>query len=602
MPSIYEDRKLQFARINHLAILLSVVFLGMLGRLWYIQIAQGDRLLEQSENNRMKLLRTRAPRGAVLDCMGKELAGSRPQFVVTAVSDQLEKNPEALHTLCSILQLTSDELEAMFTGEDVRPGSPVRVAVGVGVDVITRIGELRMKLPGVSVDLDQIRYYPDGPAVAHLMGKLGEISKEQLEKFEAEGKNYRPGDYVGRAGLESQYEGFLHGKDGGKQIEVNASGRVVRILGEKESVSGKTLKLSINRDVQLAAYKALGKQCGGVAAIDPRTGGVIALVSAPAYDPNIFVKKVKPADWKNIRDNPGKPQMNRSLNCAYPPGSTFKPIHAIAGLVYDKCNFSVNCPGYFYVGRHRFGCWQKGGHGAVDFDKAIARSCDVWFYNLGFRVGVDNLAEIARHFGIGSKTGIDFPTECKGFMPDTKWKRNVYHEKWYDGETPSVSIGQGAIIASPLQMALATSAIANGGVLYKPHILAEAEDPGNANSVICSVKPEIRNRINAKPEYFEKVRQAMRLTVTEGTGQVCNMPDVAVAGKTGSAENRGAAHAWFVCFAPLDNPKIAIACIVEHGKHGATAAAPVCRAMLDVYFGKKKVSEIGSGATNAKGD
>ena len=613
MPSPYEDRKLQFARINQLAILVTLVFLVLLARLWYLQIALGDNLLRQSESNRIKLLRTRAPRGAILDRKGRILATSRPQFVVTVNPDDIRKNPEALHTLCGILQITPEELDGMMQDTEARPGSPVRIAVDVPMEVVARIGELRMRLPGVSVELDQIRYYPDGDAVAHIMGTLGEINRKQLDQAEKEGKDYRPGDYVGQAGLEKQYESYLKGKDGGKQIEVNASGRVVRIIGEQQSVAGKTLKLSIDRDLQVAASRAMGDQTGAVVAVDPRSGAVLAMVSKPAYDPNVFVKKIKVADWRNINDNPKKPLQNRSIQNVYPPGSTFKPMVAIAGLVYGECDprTTVSCPGSFYFGR-RFRCWKVHG-GGVTFNRAIAESCDVWFYKLGLRLGVDRMAQVVRQFGIGWATGVDLPSETRrkdghlGTMPDTEWKRQRYHDKWYPGETPSVSIGQGYVEVSPLQLASAIAGIANGGTIYRPHLMTAVEDATNPNNVIAASQPQVNWTVNAKPEQFELVRQAMRLAVTNGTARAVNMPDVAVAGKTGSAENAlhgksMPAHAWFVCFAPLEKPEIAIACIVEHGRHGATTSAPVARAILDVYYGKKKPEDIGSGNVNVSGD
>lgn len=613
MPSPFEDRKLQLARINHLALLVAIVFLVLLARLWYLQIALGDNLLKQSESNRIKRLPTRAPRGTILDRKGRILATSKPQFVVTAIPDVVRANPEAFHTLCGILLMTPDELEASFSDVNVRPGSPVRVAVDVDLGQVARIGELRMRLPGVSVELDQIRYYPDGDAVAHIMGTLGEINQKQLDRYEKEGKRYRPGDYVGQAGLEKEYESFLKGTDGGKQIEVNASGRVVRILGEQQSVAGKTLKLSIDRDLQVAASRAMGDQTGAVVAVDTRTGAVLAMVSKPAYDPNVFVKKIKVADWKNINDDPRKPLQNRSVQNVYPPGSTFKPMVALAGLVYDECNLqtTVSCPGSFYFGR-RFKCWKTHGSG-VTFDRAMAESCDVWFYKLGLRLGVDRMAQVVRQFGISRATGVDLPSETRhkdghlGTMPDTEWKFKRYHEKWYPGETPSVSIGQGYVEVSPLQLATAIAGVANGGTIYRPRLMAAIEEATNPNNVLMVTATHVNSTVKAKPEQFEMVRQAMRKAVTDGTARVVNLPDITVAGKTGSAENalHGVsmpAHAWFVCFSPVEKPRIAIACIVEHGRHGASAAAPVARAILDVYYGKKKPEDIGTGKVNVSGD
>lgn len=614
MPTLFEDRKLQLARINQLAIVVSLIFLILLGRLWYLQIALGDQLLVQSESNRVKLLRTRAPRGTILDRKGRILATSRPQFVVMVNPEEIRGKPEAMQTLCGILQTTAKDIEDTIADSEARPGSPVRIAVDVPMDVIVRIGELRMKLPGVSVELDNLRYYPDGHAVAHIMGQLGEIGKTELEESTKANKGYRPGDYVGKAGLEKQYEEYLRGIDGGKKIEVNAMGRAVRILGDpKPSVPGKTVKLSIDRDLQVAGERAIGDRVGAVVAIDPRDGSVLAMVSKPSYDANVFVKKIKQADWKQISGNPQHPLQNRSVQNVYPPGSIFKPLIAMAGLHHNECSSktTVSCPGYFMFGR-RFGCWTSHGSG-IDFDKAMMGSCDVWYYQLGLRLGVDRLAQFVRQFGISHPTGVDLPTEAKGTMPDTEWKRRAYRNrpeserKWYPGETPSVSIGQGAVQTSPLQMAVAISGVANNGKIFRPRLMDEVIEPDNSGTVIVRSKPEVLRTVETKPEYFEMVRNALRRTVAEGTGRGCNLTDIPVGGKTGSAQNQRKgvwmpAHGWFVAVAPIDNPEIVIACIVEHGKSGSASAAPVCRALLEVFYGIKKPEEIGQGNARVRGD
>ena len=608
----YEDRVLQRARINQAAFLVIVVFFLLLARLWYLQIALGTDLLRQSEMNAVKLLRTRAPRGTILDRKGRILATSRPQFVVLAMPDKLHEDKEALRTLCKILNMTPGEIDAIVKDRvkrrQARPGSPARIKVDVSLETVARIGEHRMSLPGVSVELDQLRSYPDGPAVAHIMGHLGEISQDDLDEARAAGKDYQPGDYVGKSGLEKQYEDRLRGKDGGKQMMVDVTGRMVRIMGEKPSVPGRALKLAIDRDLQVAAYRAMGSQTGAVVALDPRTGAVLAMVSKPSYDPNVFVKKLKRVDWDKINLNKGRPQQNRAVYNVYPPGSTFKPLMATAGLVYDECNLNttVSCPGLFMFGRHKFGCWKVHG-GGVNFNRAMAESCDVWFYKLSLRLGVDRMAQIARQFGIGSATGIDLPHESRykdnhvGTMPDTEWKRKRYHERWYPGETPSCGIGQGYVQTSPLQMAVAIGGVAANGYIYRPYLLDSVLDPNGRR--LTAIKPNVLRKVEATPEQFKMVQNAMRMAVTSGTGRSCDLVDIAVCGKTGSAQNPGhPAHGWFVCFAPLEKPDIAMACIVEHGAHGASTAGPVCRAILDVYYGKRTPDQIGSGKANVRGD
>lgn len=607
----YEDRMLQRARINQLAYLVIALFVVLLGRLYYLQIVHGKDLLRASELNAMKLLRTRAPRGTILDRKGRILATSRPQFVVLVMPDILSKDKEALATLCGIVHMTPSEIDAIV--EDslkrrlARPGSPVRVKVDVPLETVARIGENRMRLPGVSVELDQLRDYPDGPAVAHIMGHLGEISQTELDKADASGKDYELGDYVGKSGLEKQYEQQLRGKDGGKRIMVDVTGRMVRIIGEQPSVPGRALKLSIDRDLQVAAYRAMGKQTGAAVAIDPRTGAVLAMVSSPSYDPNVFVKKLNRADWDKINLDKGRPQQNRAVYNVYPPASTFKPMVAIAGLAYNECNLNttVSCARSFRLGRGKFGCWRTHG-GGVNFNRAIAESCDVWFYHLALRLGIDRMATIAKEFGIGTATGIDLPRESRredlrvGLMPDSAWKLRAKHERWGIGETPSCGIGQGYVQVSPLQEAVAIAGVAADGQIHRPYLVDRILDV--SGFTVSRTKPRLVRQVKAPVEDFKMVQNAMRLAVTAGTGKVCNMPDVAVCGKSGSAENAGVAHGWFVSFAPMEKPTIVVACIVEHGRHGATSAAPVCRAIMDVYFGKKKPEQIGSGQVQVRGD
>ncbi|OFX13354.1 MAG: penicillin-binding protein 2, partial [Armatimonadetes bacterium RBG_16_58_9] len=429
MANEFEYRKLQRARVTYLATVVLLVFTGLFARLWYLQVAMGDELLKQSNANWDKLIRTRAPRGGILYRDGEVLATSRPQFVVMAIPERLRESDQAVRTLCDILNITPDDLEYAVKKSEARPGSPARIAVDVPLETVARIGELRMLLPGVSVELDQIRYYPDGPAVAHLVGSLGEINQEELDTAKESGLDYRPGDYVGKSGLEKQYEHLLRGSDGGKKIKVNAFGRVVKILGEEPSVPGKTLTLAIDRDLQIAGYRAMGDRAGAVVALNPQTGEVLAMVSKPDYDPNAFVKRISRRDWEKMLRRHAL--QNRCVYNPYPPGSTFKPIVAVAGLKYGACNVKTTavCPGSFHLGRFRFGCWKT--HGRVDFTQAIAQSCDVWFYNMARRLGIERMAKVARQFGIGSKTGIDLPREAAGIMPDPEWKKQVRDEPWY---------------------------------------------------------------------------------------------------------------------------------------------------------------------------
>lgn len=602
-----EDLKLQQRRAHiAIAIVLGLCFL-LLARLWYLQVVQGKELLKQSESNRTRLLSVRAPRGTILDRKSRTIASSRPQFVVLATPEILNKQPEAMSTLAAILQISKSDLMSIIKKGDGRPGSPMRVAMDVGLDKVAMIGELRTRLPGVSVELDHIRDYRLSSSICHVVGYLGKISQNEMDNAKANKLEYGPNDYVGKTGLEKQYESELRGTDGGKQIEVNAMGRAVRILGEKPSLPGQTLKLTIDSDLQAAAYKALGRQVGGVAAIDPNSGAVLAMVSTPGFDPNLFAKSVDPQAWKNIMANRNHPMLNRSLTNAYPPGSVFKPMVAIAGLKYDACTkyTSTYCSGVKKLGNRRFRCWTV--HRGVDFIKALSESCDIWFYELGLRLHIDRMASVVKQFGIGKATGIDLPNESRrkngslGTMPDAEWKKKRFGESWYPGDTLNTSIGQGYVLVTPLQMAVATAALATDGKVRRPYIVDEILD--SQGKLVRKTKAKLVKQVEAAPEYFELVRNGMRAAVVSGTGRVVDMPGIAVAGKTGTAQAPPhAAHGWFICFAPVENPQIAIACVVEHGKHGASTAAPVCRAILDVYFGKLKAAEIKQGSRSVHGD
>lgn len=583
------------------AIFCIVAFVVLLGRLWYLQIALGSTLLAESETNRKRLVKMRAPRGMILDRKGRVLATSRPQFVVMAVPETLQKNPKSMATLCRTLGVTGEELTAMMMRERAAKFAPVRVAIDVPLDVVAKLMERRPILPGVSVEQDQLRSYPDGQLCSHVIGYIGEINEKQLADLRDQGMKLNPGDYVGKSGLEKQYEGLLHGTDGGQEIEVDARGRTRRILGIKPPVPGSTLTLSIDKDLQIAAERVMEGKTGAAVAVNPQTGEVLAMVSKPDFDPNIFVKKVKKADWDKIFLNKGNPLQNRTVSNKYPPGSTFKPVTATAALEYKVATPSTNlvCTG---VGWYHRRCWKV--HGHIDFTRAISQSCDVFFYEMGHRLGIERIAKMARAYGLGSRTNIDLPEATKkGTVPDEAWKVARFHEEWQPGETVVCAIGQGFIETTPLQMALVDAAVSMSGKRFQPHLVREIRGP---NDKLATKVPNTElPSVPASPATFAAIKYGMRQTVIGpgGTGKVVNIEGVTVCGKTGSAEvTRGAAHGWFTCFAPMEKPEIAIAVICEHGRHGATSAAPVARAILDIYFGKKKLSDIKPGVAHVPGD
>lgn len=560
-------------------------------RLYYLQITEGKEYEKKAVNNRIKIIRTPAPRGTILDRNGKAFAENKKSYIVNVIPEELEKDPQALQLLCNILDINAGIYNDILKEAKPRPGYPVRIASDISMDKVIKIGEYRSYLKGVSVEDTYLRYYPLKDRSCHITGYTREITKEALDRARDMGLDYRMGDYVGIAGLEKEYEKYLKGRDGGKKLMVNARGEVVSILKDMPHIQGQTLKTSLDANVQTAAYNMLKGKTGAAVAIDPGNGEIIALVSSPAYDPNIFVKGLKASDWRKLSRNRKHPLQNRFAASFYPPGSVFKPIIGFSLLENHLGGNGIwaDCPGYFRLGSYRKGCWAV--HHGVNFSEAIAQSCDVWFYKESLELGIDRLYNTATAFGLGKPTGIDLPEEAvyrgkSGNFPSREWHEKIYKRKWSKGDTLNVSIGQGDVQVSPLQMALAISAIANGGTLYEPHIMREIVNPQTGETIKYEPKSAV---IEGNANNFAIVRDAMEGCVKHGTGKGCAVKGIRVGGKTGSAQaTGGVAHGWFVAFAPAENPKIAVAAIVEHGGSGSASAAPVCKAMIEAYLKQNK--------------
>ena len=569
-----------------------VLFFVLAGRLFYLQIVKGREYDKKAINNRIKIVRNAAPRGIIADRNGIPIAFSRKSYTVNAVPEEIRENPESLDLLCSILNIDKAKFEEIVKEENPRPGYPVRIASGISFGQIQKLGEYRSYLNGVSLDNEYIRSYPFGKDFCHITGYTREITREALDKSREMGLDYRMGDYIGIAGLEKQYEKYLRGKDGGKRLEVNAGGSVVQILKDIPYVEGKTLVTTLDAELQKTMFQAFNGKPGAAVALDPNNGEVLAMVSSPSFDPNIFSDGLKVSDWKNIRNNRHHPLQNRFVASFYPPGSVFKPIIGLSVLKNHIADLGtyVYCPGYFKLGHYRKGCWDV--HRGVNFDGAIADSCDTWFYKQSLSLGIDRLTETVNEFGLGKPTGIDLPEEVSrngksGRFPTREWHKKVYKREWGQGDMLNVSIGQGDVQVSPLQIALAISAVANGGTVYRPHIMKEITDP-KTGQVIAEAEIFENSRVNAEEQYFSAVRKAMEGCVRNGTGKGCAVPGIRVGGKTGSAQATGGiAHGWFVAFAPVENPQIVVAAIVEHGGSGSASAAPICKAAIEKYLAKR---------------
>jgi penicillin-binding protein 2 len=593
LPPGRDDVKRAAGKIAFFQYLTVGVFLFLISGFWRLQIETPEVYSEQAERNRIKSLPILAPRGKILDRDGRVIVDNHSSFSLILSRENLK--PDHLRPIADGLNIDQDDLVARLRRFRNRPTyEPIIIK-----EELTR-GELSFveahrdpeTFPEMELIHAQKRLYPRDGLGAHVIGYIGEVSENELNT--AEFIDYEQGDVVGKQGIERQYNKILMGIDGQRQDVVDNRGRVREPLGFKEAVPGKPLQLTIDLDLQAVAELAMEGRRGAVVALDPRTGEVLAMVSRPAYDPNRFAGRILAKDWKEIIENPEKPMLNRAIQSRLAPGSTFKPIMAIAGLEAGVItdDFRVSCGGgASFYGRY-FRCHQKGGHGTVDLRKAIAQSCDVFFYTVANKLGIDLIAQYAEMAGLGKKTGIDLPHESDGLVPSTRWKMRTFRQKWYAGETISVGIGQGALEVSPLQLAHAIGGLATGGVWQKPHLVLDqgSKDPAR--------------KADLKIENVLKVIDGMHAVVNGGgTGARARIPGIEVCGKTGTSQLasnellKGSAlgrtmkdNAWFVGFAPHHSPEIVVVALFEAGEHG-NLAAPIVRDVIKAYFDKRARTE-----------
>ncbi|HMK43131.1 MAG TPA: penicillin-binding protein 2 [Dissulfurispiraceae bacterium] len=568
--------------------IFSLVILAVVGvlafRLFELQVYDGGRYLKLSEENRFRVMKIPAPRGIIYDRNEIPLVENVPLFSVSIVPDS-SRLPD-FKALAKLLALDEAEVEGEITKKGRSPFVPIRLKQGLDFAEVARIEAHKSDFPGLFIETDIGREYPLGKVAAHLIGYLGRIPPGQSGNPEF--RNLPPDAMIGQWGVEKMYDRDLRGTPGERVIEVNALGRELRLIRENQPAVGKDVHLSIDIGIQKAVEHSFGDKAGALVALNPNTGEVLALESLPSFDPNVFTQGIKPSDWKSLMDNKKKPMLNRALQSQYPPGSTFKIVTAIAALeegVIDP-SAKVTCTGGLTHGGHTFGCWKKGGHGPVDLHQAIVGSCDVYFYELGRRLGIEKLHKWAAAFGIGKETGLGLIRERQGLMPSAEWKKEKQKIPWYLGDTFISSIGQGAVTATPIQMAQMMSWVASGGKLYRPTLIKGEYEP----SAVLALKPDT----------IRRVRAALHGVVNEGggTGKNAFSAIVPVGGKTGTAQVVGKAHgrsgeqyldhAWFVAFAPTDKPELAMAVFVEHGGGGGAVAAPIAKAAIEAYFGPKK--------------
>jgi penicillin-binding protein 2 len=576
-------------------------------RFVWLQVVQHDYYQTRAEDNRISLVPIVPNRGLILDRNGVVLARNYSAYTLEITPSKTIDLEQMIDGLASIIDIQpKDRKRFKKLLEESRNFESLPIRTRLTDEEVAKFIAHRYRFPGVEIKARLFRQYPGGAFASHMLGYIGRVTDRDLEKIEEKDldANYRGTDHFGKTGLEQHYEFDLHGDTGFEQVEVDAGGRAVRTLARTAPVAGNNLTLTIDVELQRIAEQAFGDRKGALVAIEPATGGILALVAVPNYDPNLFVDGIDTQSWKELNESPDKPMVNRALNGAYPPGSTFKPFMALGALTIGKRRPEqlISDPGFFNFGGHHFRDDKKGGHGMVDMYKSIVHSCDTYYYMLANDMGIDNISSFMGQLGLGSRTGIDIDGESEGVLPSQEWKKKRFkkpeQQKWYAGETISIGIGQGYNAYTPIQLAHATAILANNGVVFRPHLVKFITDTRTGNRTLIESKPT--RTLALKPEHIEVIKNAMVGVNKEGTGaRAFAGAEYVSAGKTGTAQVyslKGAEykagtvkkelrdHALFIAFAPADAPTIALAVLVENGGFGAQAAAPIARQILDYYL------------------
>ncbi len=595
-------------RIGAAGVAVLIAFGVLFARFAYLQVVQRDYYHTKAEDNRISIVPVAPNRGLILDRNGVVLARNYSAYTLeiqTAKVADVERTITELSEVVDIQPKDRSRFRKLLL--ETRNAESLPIRTRLTDEEVAKFAANRYRFPGVEIKARLFRQYPFGELASHVIGYIGRINHKDQEKLEELGveANYRGTDFVGKSGIEGSYQSELHGTTGIEQVEIDAGGRGIRTLSRTPAQSGNDITLALDIKLQEIAENAFAGRRGALVAIEPATGGVLALVSKPGYDPNLFVEGIDPQSWAELNNSPDRPLNNRAIAGLYPPGSTFKPYLALAALETGKRrpSQSIFDPGFFDFGGRRFRDDKVGGHGTVDMYKSIVHSCDTYYYVLSNDMGIDLIARSIAPFGFGARTGIDVEGESMGVLPSPEWKQRRFkkpeQQKWYAGETISIGIGQGYNAYTPLQMALAMAAIANNGAVFKPHLANHIDNQRTSSRRY--LEPELLRRIPFKDEHIEFIKQAMAGVNTEGTGtRAFAGAQYTSGGKTGTAQviaikanekyieknvaERHRDHSLFIAFAPLDNPKIAVAVIVENGGFGATAAAPIARAVLDYYL------------------
>lgn len=583
-------------RLTYLGYIVLVLIAIIVLRLWFLQVIKGNYYRELSENNRMRTVKVSPPRGIIFDREGVPLVENIPSFDISLILEDIPQGGDTIRRIAGLLGIREEDIRRKINvGRRKEPFHPIKIKENVDWEEVAKVEARRIDMPGVFIEVEVTRNYLYGDLGSHIIGYLGRITAEQAEIEEY--SNFPRGSLVGQWGIEKSFDKVLKGIPGERIIEVDALGREVRVLGERESIPGDDLYLTVDLRTQKIAEEVLGKEAGAIVAIDPRNGEILALSSRPSPDPNMFSTGIQKKDWIQLINDPLYPLMNRAIQSQVPPGSIFKIVMAAAGLETGKISptTEVNCQGFMRFGNRDFRCWRSGGHGRISLHRAIVESCDVYFYELGKRLGIDLISDYAGAFGLGKVTGVPLPSEKAGIVPSTEWKNKTYRKPWFPGETITVSIGQGYLLVTPIQMAQVVAAVANNGTIYKPQVVKRI----NGKDGYIDFRPE-ETRIKINNGTMKFLRDGMAGVVEEagGTGGSARSGITRIGGKTGTAQVIGMKervkseslpkkyrdHAWFIAFAPVEEARIAVASFVEHGGHGGSTSAPLARRVIEEYM------------------
>ncbi|HXF78160.1 MAG TPA: penicillin-binding protein 2 [Usitatibacter sp.] len=593
-------------------LLILAAFCVLLGRLAWLQVVQREYYHTLAEANRISVLPVVPNRGLILDRNGEVLAANYSAYTLEITPSRVPNVERAIDELSGIVDITPrDRRRFKKLQEESKNFESLPIRTRLTEEEVARFAVNRYRFPGFEIKARLFRSYPQGEVASHAIGYIGRINDADLKRIDSTGvaTNYKGTDHIGKLGIEGAYESELHGVTGSEQVEIDAGGRAIQSLARSEPISGNNLMVTLDLKLQKIAEEAFHDYKGALVAIDPKTGEILALVSRPGFDPNLFVDGIDPQNWDALNNSPDKPLNNRALRGQYPPGSTIKPFMALAALEYKKRSpeFTISDPGYFSLPgvAHRYRDWKHEGHGMVNMHKAIVVSCDTYFYGLANELGIDSIHSFLTRFGFGSKSGIDIEGELPGNAPSQEWKQQRFRQKWYAGDTVSVGIGQGYMLTTPLQLATAVATLANNGVPVHPHLLKAVQD-SKTQEIRAVAGSEPGEAPVAKPENIALIRAAMvDVTRPGGTASAAAQgAPYSIAAKTGTAQVVGMKqnekydekhlkrehwdHALFVAFAPADDPKLAMAILVENGQHGGSTAGPIAREVFDYYLLGKK--------------